>query len=222
MQKYKDILLNRKDAAIQLVDVIPMQKLKEQQWYIVAMSKGGLELAYHLRGRYKNPIDILFSEAITAPNNPECEIARVSETEEIVIHEDLVSSFDIQLDYIYGEAHRKHEEGILSNIYQFRKGKPFESMRDKVVLLIDEGSETGTKFMTALKTVLAQSPKAVYIAVPVIPTDVLEVLEHFVDNLFFLYDIDDYVETPLYYKKLEPVTDETIEKILEDKDIDAI
>jgi len=48
------------------------------------------------------------------------------------------------------------------------------------------------------------------------------VLEHFVDNLFFLYDIDDYVETPLYYKKLEPVTDETIEKILEDKDIDAI
>ncbi|MEJ2372879.1 MAG: phosphoribosyltransferase, partial [Sulfurimonas sp.] len=140
-----------------------------------------------------------------APNNSECEVARVSETEEIVIQENLIESFEIQLDYIYGEAHRKHEEGILSNIYKFRKGRPFPSMKNKVVLLIDEGSETGTKFMTAVKTILAQSPKAVYIAVPVIPSDVFETLEPFVDDIFFLYDIDDYVETPLYYKKLEKV-----------------
>jgi putative phosphoribosyl transferase len=89
-------------------------------------------------------------------------------------------------------------------------------MQNKVVLLVDEGSETGTKFMTALKTVLAQKPKAVYIAVPVLPTDVLEVLETFVDDIFFLYDIDDYVETELYYKELENIDEEKIEKLLEE------
>jgi putative phosphoribosyl transferase len=216
MQKYKNILKNRQDAAQKLIDVIDMQKLKEEQWNIVAVSKGGLALGSFLRGRLHNSLDFLFSEAILAPNNPECEVARVSESEEIVINEQLVSAFNIQYDYIYGEAHRKHEEEILSYIYQYRKGRHFSSMENKVVLLVDDGSETGSKFMTALKTILAQKPKAVYIAVPVLPTDVLEQLEPFVDDIFFLYDIDDFVETSLYYKEFEDIQDETIEKLLED------
>ena len=216
MQKYKNILKNRQDAATKLTDVIDMQKLKEEQWNIVAVSKGGLELGSLLRGKLKNSLDFLFSEAILAPNNPECEVARVSESEEIVINEKLVDAFNIQYDYIYGEAHRKHEEEILSYVYQYRKGRHFSSMENKVVLLIDEGSETGSKFVTALKTILAQKPKAVYIAVAVLPTDVLELLEPFVDDIYFLYDIDDFVETSLYYEEFEDIKDETIEKLLEE------
>ncbi|WP_428738101.1 phosphoribosyltransferase [Sulfurimonas sp.] len=216
MKQYKEILLNREDAAKRLSDVIPMNKMKDEEWELVGVSHGGLVLGSYLKNRLKNRLNILFLEPIMAPNNAECEVARVSETEEIVIQENLIESFEIQLDYIYGEAHRKHEEGILSNIYKFRKGRPFPSMKNKVVLLIDEGSETGTKLMTAVKTILAQSPKAVYIAVPVIPSDVFETLEPFVDDIFFLYDIDDYVETSLYYKKLEKIDDEIVEKILEE------
>jgi len=216
LQKYKDILYDRKDAATKLLDVIPMQKLKEEEWNIIAVSKGGLEVASYIKRKLKNELNILFLEAIMAPNNSECEVARVSESEEIVLNEELINSFEIQYDYIYGEAHRKHEEDILSYIYQYRKGRPFPSMHNKVVMLVDEGSETGSKFMTALKTILAQKPKAVYIAVPLIPTDVLEVLETFVDDIFFLYDINDYVETALYYKHFEEIDDEEIEKILEE------
>ena len=216
MKTYKNILKNRKDAAIKLVEILPMQKFKEESWNIIGVSSGGLELAYLIKDKLKNSIDILFLEAISAPNNSECEVARVSETEEIVINENLVNAFDIQYDYIYGEAHRKHEEDIISNIYKYRKGRPFLSMQDKVVLLVDEGSETGSKFMTALKTVLSQKPKAVYIAVPVLPSDVLEMFEPFVDDIFYLYNIDDYVETSLYYKELKDVNDEDMEKYLEE------
>ncbi|DAB29632.1 MAG TPA: phosphoribosyltransferase [Sulfurimonas sp. UBA12504] len=217
MKQYKNILRDRHDAAKKLIDVIPMQKFKDEAWKIVAVSSGGLLLGSYIRGRYLNKLDFLFSEAIMAPNNNECEIARVSENEEIVINEELVSSFDIKYDYIYGEARRKHEEEILSCVYQYRKGRHFSSVAGEVVLLIDEGSETGSKLMSALKTVLSENPKAVYIAVPVIPSDVLESLEVFADDVFFLYDIDDYVETQLYYEELEPVDDETIEKLLEEQ-----
>jgi putative phosphoribosyl transferase len=210
-------LKNRKDAAIKLTDVIPMQRLKEESWKIISVSKGGLELGAYIKNKSSNKLDFLFSEPIYAPNNKECEIARVSESEEIVINEKLVSSFSIEYDYIYGEAHRKHEEQILSSIYQYRKGRHFSLMKDEIILLVDEGSETGLKFMTALKTILAQKPKAVYIAVPVLPTDVLELLEPFADDIFFLYDIDDYVETSLYYEELEKVDEEKIEKLLEEK-----
>ncbi len=216
MRRYKNIIANREDAAQKLKEIIPMAKLKEESWDIVAVSKGGLAIGASIKGKLKNPLNILFLEAIYAPNNDECEVARVSESEEIVINERLVNSFEIKYDYIYGEAHRKHEEKILSSIYKYRKGHPFPSMKDKVVLLVDEGSESGSKFMTALKTILVQEPKAVYIAVPVIPSDILEELESFVDDIFFLHEIDDYVETSLYYKELEEIEDETIEKLLEE------
>lgn len=216
MKQYKNILEDRVDAAKQLLDIIPIHKLKDEKWQIVATSKGGLSLGSLLIKKLHNSLEALFMAPIMAPNNPECEVARVSETEEIVINEKLVTAFDIQYDYIYGEAHRKHEEDILSYIYQFRKGRPFASMSDKIVMLVDDGSETGSRFLTALKTVLAQKPKAIYIAVPVLPTDVLELLEPFVDNIFFLYAIDDFVQTSLYYKNLEKVEDEEIEKLLEE------
>ena len=216
MKKYKHILQNRAEAARKLLDVLPLQKFKDEEWNIVAVSRAGLEIGSVIGAKYPNHLDILFSEAIMAPNNPECEIARVSENEEIVLNEELINAFDVQYDYIYGEAHRKHEEDILSYIYQYRKGEPFPDMRNEVVMLVDDGSETGSKFTTALKTILMQQPKAVYIAVPVIPTDVLELLETFVDEIFFLYDIDDYVETALYYKDFDVITDDKLEKLLEE------
>ena len=216
MKKYKHILKNRKHAAKELVEVIPMNRLKEESWELIAVSKGGLEIASYIRDKLPNNIDFLFSESILAPNNEECEIARVSEREEIVINEQLVAAFEIKYDYIYGEAQRKHEEKILSYIYQYRKGRPFSPMNDKIVLLIDEGSETGLKFMTALKTILAMKPKAVYIATPVLPTDILELLEPFADDVFFLYNINDYVETALYYEELSNVEEEKIEKLIGD------
>ncbi len=128
MKKYKGVLKNREEAALKLTDVIPMQRFKDEDWDIVAVSKGGLVVGSHIKGRFTNSLDFLFSEAIVAPNNNECEIARVSETEEIVINEGLVSAFEIQYDYIYGEARRKHEENILSYVYQYRKGRHFVSM----------------------------------------------------------------------------------------------
>jgi len=216
LNSYKNIFLNRTDAAQKLKEILPLQQLKEEQWNIVAVSRAGLELGKIIKAKHANHLDILFSEAIMAPNNAECEVARVSENEEIVLNEKLIDSFDIQYDYIYGEAHRKYEEDILSYIYQYRKGEPFPNMQDKVVMLVDDGSETGSKFMTALKTILAQKPKAVYIAVPVIPSEVLELLESFVDEIFFLYDIVDYVDTALYYKDFQEIEDEKLEKLLEE------
>jgi len=217
LREKKNILKNRQDAAEKLLEVIPKDKLKNQNWKLIAVSRGGLELASFIRGKNDNSIEFLFSEPVMAPNNDECEIARVSEGEVIVINENLVDAFDIQYDYIYGEAHRKHEEKILSYVYQYRKGRAFESVENEIVLLVDEGSESGFKFMTALKAILAQKPKAVYIAVAVIPSDVLELLDPFCDEIFFLHDIEDYVETSLYYEELEYVDEEKIEKLLEDK-----
>ena len=49
-----------------------------------------------LEGKY----DIMFSEKIYAPNNEDCEIAVVTEHEEVLIHEELVKSFDVSFSIV--------------------------------------------------------------------------------------------------------------------------
>ena len=156
-----------------------------------------------------------FSEAIYAPANSDCELGRVSETEEIVVNEELVDAFEIQYDYIYGEAHRKHEEKILSSVYKFRKGKQFLNLKDEHVLLIDEGCESGLKLMTGIKTAMNMDAKSVFVAIPVAPKSVAEALNQIVDESYVVHEVNDYVKTYCYYEDFRDVSDNEIEEILE-------
>lgn len=214
MKGRKFLFKDRSDAAERLKEQLPLDQMKQDKWHLVAVSSGGLELIHYLNTRLNLKRDFLFSAGIYAPKNSECELARVSEYEEIVINDSLVQAFDIKYDYIYGEASRKHEEKILSYIYKYRKGKHFEKVQGKTVMLVDEGAESGLKLMAAIKTILAMNPKAVYVAVPVIPNDLLDVLEPLADDIFLVSAPDDYVDTKSYYETFEAVTDDQIEQYL--------
>lgn len=208
---------NRVAAAVELLEILPKNQMKQEEWEIVAVSSGGLVVANVMCQKLKLPLRYLFSEGIYAPNNSECEIARVSETQEIVIHEALANAFEIKVDYIYGEAHRKYEDKILSKMFKYRKGDAFQNQEGKSVLLVDEGCEGGLKLMAAVKTVLQMNPKAVYVATPIIPTNVLELLEPLVDEVYYGHSLRDYIETKCYYESFEQVSDEEIEFLLGNK-----
>ena len=207
--------LDRDDAAKKLIDILPIDRIRSEKWKIIAVSSGGLKIASAVALRAGVAVDILFSEPISAPANPDCELGRVSETEEIVVHEELVNAFDVQYDYIYGEAHRKHEEKILSSIYKFRKGSQFPNLEDQHVLLIDEGCESGLKLMTGIKTAMNMDAKAVFVAIPVAPKSVAEVLNQIVDESYVVHEVNDYVKTHCYYKDFKPITGKEIEEILQ-------
>ena len=207
--------LNRDDAAEKLIDALPIERIRAEKWKVIAVSSGGLKIAAAVAARAGVCVDILFSEAIYAPSNQDCELGRVSETEEIVVHEELVDAFDIQYDYIYGEAHRKHEEKILASIYQFRKGMQFPNLKDEHILLIDEGCETGLKLMAGIKTAMNMDAKAVFVAIPVAPKSVAEALNQIVDEAYMVHEVNDYVKTYCYYKDFKAVSDSEIEEILE-------
>ena len=210
-QFFKD----RDDAAQKLIEALPIDRIRSEKWKIIAVSSGGLKIASLIAARAGVCVDILFSEAIYAPANADCELGRVSETEEIVVHEELVDAFDVQYDYIYGEAHRKHEEKILSSVYQFRKGMQFPNLKDEHILLIDEGCESGLKLMTGIKTAMDMDAKAVFVAIPVAPKSVAEALNQIVDESYVVHEVNDYVKTYCYYEDFTPISDDEIETILE-------
>jgi len=206
---------NRIDAAQKLFDVLPTEQMVQEGWILVALSAEGVPITEFIAKKLGLYYDVLFTETVAAPNNPECTIAMVSETEEIVIHDELVRAFEINLDYIYGEARRKYEEKILKYVYKYRKGDLIKSLKGKNVLLIDEGCETGMTVLTSIKTAIGEGAKSVSFATPVIATNVYASLETVVDEIFTAYRVANFVDVAFYYEDASLMKSEEVKAIID-------
>ncbi len=211
----KDLFEDRLDATKRLFEILPVKAMQDEDWLVVAISAEGVEMAEYICKRLNLFYDVLFTEPILAPNNSQCAIAMVSETEEIVIHDELINSFDVNIEYVYGEAHRRYEENILKYVYKYRKGELINSLKNKHILLVDEGCESGLTVLTSIKTAINAHANSVVFAVPMIPLSLENELEGVTDELYTLAHIEKFVDTDFYYGQKEPVSSEKVLEILE-------
>ena len=205
---------DREDAAIQLYEVIPKDFFQNTELVVVALSEGAVMIADILARKLDRHMDILLIESITAPNNPELTIAKVSETQEIVIHRALVEAFDIGEEFVYNEAKRVYDDKILSHLYRYRKGAALQSVSGKAVLLVDECVETDFTAIVAIKSMITMHAKNIYIATPVMDSFSYESLLQISDAIFCPYQIRDYISIEYYYENLEKPEFSTLERII--------
>ncbi len=210
---------NKEDAAAKLIETLPLKLLQNNETVVIGVSEEGVYFADKIAKATEAQMDILLTEPIVAPNNPELAIAMVSETEEVVMHKALIDSFDISEDYIYSEAHRKYEEEVLAYVYKYRKGKELVSLKGKYVVLVDECIETGLTMMVALKSVIAREAKNIYIATPILDKTVYENLLSVCDGVFCPHKVQDYISIEYYYKDFKTLDFEEISEIVKQQDI---
>jgi putative phosphoribosyl transferase len=209
---------NKEDAAAKLIETLPLELLADNETVVISISEGGVYFADQITKAVNAQMDILLTESILAPNNPELAIAMVSETEEVVMNKSLIDSFGINEDYVYNEAHRKYEEEVLTYVYKYRKGKDMISLRGKYVVLVDASIETGLTMMVALKSVIAREAKNIYIATPILDKTVYKNLLSVCDGVFCPHKIQDYISIEYYYKNFEPLDFEEISEIIEQQE----
>lgn len=208
------LFANREDAFDKLYDMFVNQHIDSSQNIILSTSFDGLFFAHNLAHKLNSKLDLLFSAPIFAPMNDECEIASVSENMDIVLNEELIDSFDITLDYVYGEARRTYDEVLLPRIYKFRKGATLSDLSQKDVFLIDQGVESGITMSLAIKTCIQKKAKSIFVLAPVIARDVAELLKSQSDMLICVASIDYFVSTEHYYKELKSLSEEEVLKIM--------
>jgi len=206
---------DREEASKQLIDTLPISLLTESETVVIGVSEGGVYFADKIAKACDAKMDILLTEPILAPNNPEVAIAMISETEEVVMHKALIDAFEINEDFVYSEAHRKYEEEVLSYVYKYRKGRDLLSLEGKYVVLADECIETGLTMMVALKSVIARGAKNIYIATPILDKTVYQNLLSVCDGVFCPHKIQDYISIEYYYQNFEALSFEEIEEIVE-------
>ncbi|AXH15065.1 phosphoribosyltransferase [Malaciobacter mytili] len=213
MQNEQIYFKNRDVAAFRLLDVLPIESMKLEEWTVIAASYGGVPIAKIIANRLESNFDVLFTSKIMAPNNEDCEIAIVTETEEVVIHEELAKSFEISLDFIFAKSKQIYEKQLLKTVKLYREGDTIKSLENKNVLLVDEGLNTGLTMMACIKTAINLGAKSVSVATPILPSASVPTIESIADDLYYVKKLDHFIFIDFYYDKLENINFEDIKKL---------
>ena len=191
---------NRGEALEKLLSIIDINAMDNM--LIISISERGNYYAREIAMR--NGLlegDFMFIEEIKSPQNKQTSLGAISETRDYILIEELIESFEITDDYIFNEAERVYEEKILQNIYKFRAGESIIPLRNRNVLLVDEGANTGLTLLCAIKSCISKKAASINVAIPVIAKETARAIEKLVDNTYFVYEVEDFIDTSFYFKE---------------------
>lgn len=205
------MFLDRVDAGEKLTD--SLYKFKDEDVIVLAVPRGGLEIAYDTIKRFGFKWDLIIPRKIGAPHNKEFAIGAVSVDGSYFINDDYVERLGISQEYIQKEVSQQINE-IKRRMKEYRGKDTFPEVKDKTVIIIDDGIATGFTLLAVIKAVKKQGAQKIILAIPVGPRETIEEFKELVDEVICLYIPDVFYAVGSYYVNFEQVTDEEVFKII--------
>lgn len=193
---------NRSDAGKQLIS--RLRKYANNEGVILAVPRGGVPVAYEVAKQLRLPLDVILVKKIGHPLNKEYAIGAVSLTSSFVVPHENVTDWYIQ-----------NETAIIRSRLREMKQKFFddrepEDIRNKIVIVIDDGIATGQTLLATIRLLKKNGPAKIVVAVPVISKYAADKLQTEVDELIALVEPEEFPGVGSFYHDFEQVTDEDV------------
>lgn len=206
------VFKNREEAGKKLA-----VKLKDFQnkknLVVLAIPRGGLAIGKQLSQALNCSLDIIVTKKIGAPGNPELAIGAVGAVGEPVINEELAVRVGADEEYLEKEIASRQAE-VERRIKEYRDNKPPLNLKNKIIIITDDGIATGATMEAAVEVVRQQEPKKIVVAVPVTARDTLKKLEEKADEVIYLDAPLMFFAVGQFYKEFGQVTDKQVNELL--------
>lgn len=197
------------------------QKIKElwpderlaNQTIVLAIPRGGVAVGKQIAETLSCPLDLIITKKIGAPGNPELAIGAVGIVGEPVIDEELALRTGADENYLKDQIANIKKE-IAKKEKELRGDKLKLNLKDKVVILTDDGVATGATMKAAVEIVRQDNPQKIMVAVPVIARDSLKEIEKVADEVLYLETPELFFAVGQFYQDFDQVSDEEVKKLL--------
>lgn len=204
---------DRNEAGRQLAAAL--DAYRGQDCIVFALPRGGVPVAFEVARALSAPLDLIMVRKISAPFQPELALGAVVDgaEPEIVLNEDIARLLQPTPEFL-----RQASERELKEIHRRRQvylcGHAPLSAAGKVAIVVDDGLATGATARAALRALRRQGPKRVVLAVPVGPSDTVEMLRREVDDLVCLSIPEGFGAVGAYYRHFPQVADAEVVALL--------
>ena len=131
------------------------------------------------------------------------------------VNNDYVKMLGTSQQYIDQEVLEQTNE-IKRRMKEYRGTDTFPHIKDKTVIIMDDGIATGFTILAVVKSVKKQGAKKIILAIPVGPRETIEEFEEIVDEVICLYVPEEFYAVGPHYMDFQQVTDEEVFKIMKE------
>lgn len=204
---------DRQEAGKKLAQALSGSIYESKNTVILALPRGGVVVGAEIAKAFELPLDIVVSRKIGAPGNPEFAIGAVSEKSEPILDIRTVREYGISKEYISKEAILARLEIKRRNTL-YRQGRKPLNLKNKIVILTDDGIATGATMESAVLEIREQNPKEIILAIPVAPPDAIEKFKDKVNKIICLSTPSPFFAVGNFYENFEQVSDEEVIELL--------
>ena len=180
---------------------------------VLGLPRGGVVVAAEVAQILGAELNAIVTRKVGAPGNPEYALGAVAEGGVVVLNDREIDEYGVSRAFIQQEVNRQEEE-IRRRVQLYRDGAPLPTMRDRPVLVVDDGVATGYTMLAALRAVKQQGAHPVVMATPVTPIGTLERLETECDNAVVLATPEPFYAVGLFYEDFAQVSDRDVIRLL--------
>lgn len=196
---------DRTDAGEQLAETLAARGVDPD--VVLAIPRGGLPLGRAVADALDAPLDIVVASKIGAPGNPEFALGAVGSDGSVWLDDGAIERFDIDDAYI--EQERAREAAYArEKAERYRGSHTPPNLDGKVVVVVDDGTATGSTATAALRLVQKAGAARVVLALPVGPSGTVESLRAEADGVICLRTPAHFGAVGQFYTRFDQVSDE--------------
>ena len=186
---------------------------RKRDTVVVGVPRGGMPIAIALAKKLNLPFDFIVTKKLGAPGNKELAIGAVGLS--VKVHDkDLIERLGVTEEYLKFEEENKRKE-IKELTTKFRKAKKKENIKDKRIILVDDGIATGATLEAAILYLRKKRAKEIILAVPVAPIESVDKFGAVVDKIVVLETPKNFYAVGQFYEHFPQITDEEVLKLLD-------
>jgi putative phosphoribosyl transferase len=180
---------------------------------VLALPRGGVPVAYEIARALDAPLDVFVVRKLGVPGHRELAMGAIASGGVRVLSPDVVSWYRIP-DGVIDEVARDEQAELERRERAYREGRTPIELRDRVVLLVDDGLATGATMKAAVEAVRAHAPSRIVVAVPVGAPDTCRELEHMADEIVCARSPEFFSAVGQWYVDFSQTTDEEVRDLL--------
>jgi len=206
------IFKNRNTAGKELAKKIKFLP-GDKKIIVLGIPRGGVVVAKEIADLLKVPLDIIVAKKIAAPHHSELAIGAVGTIGQAVIDEKMAAKMGADEQYINSQI-KEVRNLVAGKEKELRGGKPPLELKDKAVILVDDGVATGATMAAAIGIIRQSNPYQVIVAVPVIAKDTLSKIENSADEVIYLQAPMLFFAVGQFYQDFTQVNDKQVKQLL--------
>jgi predicted phosphoribosyltransferase len=180
---------------------------------VLGLPRGGVPVAHEVARRLGLPLDVFTVRKLGVPGHEELAMGAIASGGVLVVNEEVVRALGIParaLERVAVEEQRELERREAA----YRGGRPPVDVRDKVVIVVDDGLATGSSMRAAVAALRQRDPRRVVVAAPVAAALTCRDLAAEVDEVVCAVTPEPFYGVGSWYEDFSQTTDEEVRRLL--------